>query len=361
VRRKSPYAKSGVWGTRPLSLLGPASNEIAPESFRAGSSGEPPSEVGFFEELAQCIRLTRYRESFYAMIVSAMDETSDAPASGLFVVGGIMGRGVALFELERKWNKHLKRPDIDIAYFRAVECKNGRGEFAKFVAVPGSPSPTEHQELDEISHEFLSLIPKEEYILAHGIGVLQKDFYEVIKDTNARAILGNSPYRLAYDLAMVQCAWTMRQLEENIKRSKEKLMTIGPSYREHVCFVCDEDEEHSPLANEAYRNLKLTNPNAAQYMAAFSSADDKENPVLQAADAVVFEIRRVLNLVLGNYSRGALRKQFNTLADPRKMFLITHTNREQLLHIVANHKPGEPFKLDELMNLQPTENIRFNI
>ena len=295
------------------------------------------------------------------MIVSAMDETSDAPASGSFVVGGIMARGVALFELERKWEKLLKRPDIDIAYFKAAECKNGRGQFAKFVAVPGNPSPAEHQKLDEISQEFLSLIPKEEYILAHGIGVVQKDFYDVIEDANALAILGESPYRLAYDLAMIQCAWAMKQLEENIKRDKEKVMAIGPSYREHVCFVCDEDEEHSPLANEAYRNLKLTNPNAAQYMAAFSSADDKENPVLQAADAVVFEIRRVLNLVLGIYSRGALRKQFNTLADSRKMFLITHTNREQLLHIVATHKPGEPFKLDELMELQLNEDVRFPV
>jgi hypothetical protein len=91
------------------------------------------------------------------MIVSEMDETSDAPGSGLFVVGGIMARGVALFDLERKWEKLRKRPDINIAYFKAAECKNGRGEFAKFVAVPGSPSSTEHQKLDEISHEFLSL------------------------------------------------------------------------------------------------------------------------------------------------------------------------------------------------------------
>ena len=319
------------------------------------------SMVKFFEELALCIRLTRYRESIYAMIVSQMDETSDAAGSGVFAVGGLMARGVAFFELERKWEKLLKRPDIDIPFFKASDCKNGRGEFAKFVAVPGSPTEAEHQRLDEISHEFLSLIPKEQYIIAHGIGVVQKDFYEVIEDENARAILGSSPYRLAYDLAMIQCAWAMKQLEENIRSDKEKLMAIGPSYREHVCFVCDEDEEHSPLAHEAYRNLKLTNPNAAQYMAAFSSADDKEYAVLQAADAVVFEIRRVLNLVLGNYSRGVLRKQFGILADPGKMFLITHTSKEQLMAIVANHNPGEPFKLDEIMDKELTENVRFTI
>jgi len=73
----------------------------------------------------------------------------------------------ARFELERKWEKLRKRPDIDIAYFKASEGKIGRGEFEKFVAVPGSPSPEEHQKRDSISREFLSLIPKEEHIIVH--------------------------------------------------------------------------------------------------------------------------------------------------------------------------------------------------
>ena len=86
--------------------------------------------------------------------------------------------------------------------------------------------------------------------------------------------------------------------------------------------------------------------------------DDEQVEVLQAADAVVFEIRRVLNLALGNYS--VLRAQFRDLADPGKVFLITHTTKDQLLHLVAHHKPGEPFKLDDIMEQQITENIKFS-
>jgi hypothetical protein len=112
------------------------------------------------------------------------------------------------------------------------------------------------------------------------------------------------------------------------------------------------------MANEAFRNLKLTNPNAAQYMGRFDSADDKSVQVLQAADAVAFEIRRALNLALGSYS--TLRTQFRALADPGKVFLITHTTKDQLLHIVAHHKPGEPFKLDEIMEQKLSENIAFS-
>jgi hypothetical protein len=34
-----------------------------------------------------------------------------------------------------------------------------------------------------------------------------------------------------------------------------------------------------------------------------------------------------------------------------------HSNRKQLKWIAENHKPGEPFKLDELMKLEIRENI----
>jgi hypothetical protein len=45
------------------------------------------------------------------------------------------------------------------------------------------------------------------------------------------------------------------------------------------------------------------------------------------------------------------------LAEDKAVFLVTHTKKEQLEWIVANHEPGDPFKLDELMNQQLGENI----
>ncbi len=50
-----------------------------------------------------------------------MDESADEAKTGVFVVGGLMARGVALVELDRKWEKLSKRPDIDIAYYKAYE------------------------------------------------------------------------------------------------------------------------------------------------------------------------------------------------------------------------------------------------
>jgi Protein of unknown function (DUF3800) len=284
------------------------------------------------------------------VIGSYMDESFDPNRSGTFVVGGLLGRSIPLFELERRWESLRKRPDIEIQYFKASECERGSGQFAKFVADPTNITADERAKLDSISHEFLALIAKPvpfdstSYICAQGVGIVQQDFYDVIKDPKARAILGDDPYRLAYDFAMIQCAWAMKQL--------------GDSYT--VSFVCDEHEKYSPLAYEAYRNLKQTNPNAARYMTTFTTKDDKKCEPLQAADAAVFEVRRALNLSLGHW-KGELRKQFSVLKDSTSMFLITHSKKDQLLHIVNTHKPGDPFNLDELMELQLGENISIQI
>lgn len=289
-----------------------------------------------------------------------MDESFDMRQAGVFAVGGLMARGVAFFELRRKWEKLCKRSDLNIAYFKASECERGSGEFAKFVATPRKPTPEEKQTLDAISHEFVTLIPKEEFLIVHGIGVVQSDFYDVVRDRKARAILGDTPYRLTYDLAMIQCAWTMKELERRRLEDLKPWQKWQKVNRDHVAFVCDESQQHSPIAHEAYRNLKENNPNASEYMATYSVGDEKHCAALQAADAAVFEIRRALNLVFRQWP-GHLRKQFGILADAKKVFLIQHTERKHLEHIVSTHKLGQPFKLDEIMEQVFYKNVKFNV
>lgn len=283
------------------------------------------------------------------MIRAYLDESFDMKPRGVFAVGGLLGRGVAIFELERRWEAVLSRPDIGIRYFKASHCERGIGEFSKFVSNPERITSEERERLGSLSHEFLDAIVKmpfepTSYLVAAGVGVVQEDFYEVIKDANSRAILGDSPFRLAYDLAMIQYAWAMKELGTG----------------DGVSFVCDECEQYSRLAREAYNGLRASNPNAAEYMGTYSSKDEKECIPLQAADAVVFEIRRALNLALGQW-QGQIRKQFNMMADSKTMFLIAHADMEHLRHIVSTHKPGEPLRLGEIMDQKFNENIRLSI
>jgi hypothetical protein len=276
-----------------------------------------------------------------------LDESFDKRPSGFYAVGGFIARGVAAFELERSWGKCLKRNGL--GYYKASECEVGRGQFAKFVANPGNVTDVERKTLDAISQEFCKIIghPVEYdprcFLALFGVGVVQNDFYDIIKKPDAKAILGASPFRLAYDMAMVQAAWAMKELGDG-----------EPAHC--VSFVCDEDEEHASTAPIAYCALKKSNPIAAQYMCTFSIADEKQCAPLQAADLVIYEVRKVLKYHKKDYET-QLRHQFGIFADSRIMFYIGHTERVQLEWIVANHKPGETFRVDELMKLEITENI----
>jgi hypothetical protein len=239
------------------------------------------------KEIAQFIYPTRFEETFYSMIAGCyLDESFDTRQRGIFAVGGIMGYGRPVFELERKWSMLRERPDIEIAYFKASECQRGTGQFRKFVANPDAITDTERARLDGIWNEFLDLLAgdSKEGIIGYDIGVVQDDFYEVIKDPHARAILGKSPYWFAYCAAMIEGADVM-------KRSS------GAS----AAFVCDEDEEHSPIAKDVYDELRKKNPNAAKYMGSFTSHSDLRSGALQAADAVVYEVRRSLGTTLGRW------------------------------------------------------------
>jgi len=308
-----------------------------------------------FEELAQAVRLNSYEEGYYSVMNCYLDESFDMKDRGVFVVGGYVARGVPIFELDRRWKMLRERPDINIEYFKASECENGRKQFAKFVKDPKNISEAERKRLDSISHEFLQLLinpifgDKRTYLFCHGVGIVQADFAEVIKDKNAETILGSSPYRLAYDIAMIQSAWIMKQLEGVTQKDRLDRCSNLPT-RDFVSFVCDEHQVHGPFASEAYRNLKKTNPNSAEYLATFSMADDLKCDALQAADAAAFEVRRALNLSLKMWS-GDIRTQFEMLRG-KIMGLITKGTLDQLLYIVNTHKPGDPFNLDALLETQ---------
>jgi hypothetical protein len=240
-----------------------------------------------------------------------LDESFDMKQSGLYVVGGLIGRGIAFFELERAWEVLLKQ--CNIAYFKASECESGKGQFAKYVADPKNITPTERARLNSISHDFCRLIGNpvkyddRSFFALFGTAVVQKDFYELIKKPKARAVLGKSPYRLTYDLAMIHTAWAMKQLSKDTKRT------------DCASYICDQDQEHSEIAPIAYRDLVRNNPTAAKYMCSFSMADEKQCAPLQAADTVVYEVRKAIKYQLHDWE-AALRKQVEIFADRRVMF-----------------------------------------
>ncbi len=288
------------------------------------------------------------------MLATYLDESFDMRKAGFFVVGGLIGRGEPLFELARKWEALLCRPDLALEYYKASECELGTGQFVKFVKENRRPTPEETAHLGKISNEFISLIVKEQ-VVAFGIGVIQQDFYEVIKDSYAHSVLGDDPFQLAYDLAMVQGAWISKQTEKNQKEIAPYGYRVQ---RDYVSFVRDDHQKYSPLAAARYLNLRNSTPEAGAYMGSHTITDDKKAIVLQAADATVYEIRRALHLAYKTRT-GPIRGQFRLFKDASRMAIIQTVTRVNLLNTVKLHKPGESFNLTDIMDTEFSQNITF--
>ena len=297
-------------------------------------------------EIAQFIYPARFEETYYAMIGCFLDESFDPKEQGIFAVGGILGRGRPIFQLDCKWKALRERPDIAIEYFKASECQAGTGQFRKFVCDPKSITDAERAELDGIWKEFLTVMGGDycEHSIIYGIAIIQEDFYEVVKDPNARAILGEDPYWFAYQAAMIEAAFAIKH--------------IGGDY---AAYICDEDQKHSPLAQKAYDDLKKKNPNSAKYMGSFTSMSDLMSGSLQAADAAIYEVRRVLHTTLGRWKQwnGDLRWQFRQLRDQKMMWLIKYAHKKDLEALVAENTPGKPLNLDHWLGQEFTEDVTY--
>jgi hypothetical protein len=288
----------------------------------------------------------------YEAMGAYLDESFDPKPRGIFAVGGILGRGIATFELDRKWEALLQRADIDIEYFKASECELGTGQFRKFVKEDRHPTPEEYKKLQAISREFISLFSNER-VVAFGIGVIQPDFYEVIQEEHTRSILGDDPFQLAYDLAIVQCAWVMQHLEKNNIAKAQPWQKVKSEY---ISILRDEHERFAPLSQPRYLKLKEKNPQAAKYLGTHTIGDDKKIFTLQAADAAIYEVRRALHIAQ-KQRQEPLRGQFKIFRDSNKMAIIQTATKQNLLNTVKLHKPGEPFDLSDIMETELNENI----
>lgn len=323
--------------------------------------------MGRFEEFARtiCPRgaelrvfaiMATYSDAYEAM-GAYLDESADPKPRGFFAVGGIVGRGIATFELDRAWDSLLHRPDIDIEYFKASDCELGTGQFRKFVKEERNPTPEEYKKLQAISHEFISLFSDERArVVAYGIGVIQSDFYDVIQDSYARSILGEDPFQLAYDLAIVQAAWIMKELERRQLAEAEPWQKVR---RDYISILRDDHQRYAPLAQARYMNLKSKNPEADKYLGTHSIGDDKKICTLQAADAAIYEVRRALHIA-HKQKQEPLRGQFNIFRNASKMATIHTVTKQNLLNTVKLHKPGEPFDLTDVMEAEYHESIQFD-
>src|SRR5262249_55709621 len=164
-----------------------------------------------------------------ASLACYLDESADGEREEVFAVAGFLGYTPVWFELERQWQARLTKDGLQ--YFRAVDCENVRGPFARFRANEQKLRPEERIRAEQVRTDLIEIV-KRIGMVGIGVGMLMRDFNEVIRNETARKIFSTDPYHLTYRLALTQVADVIRSdFPKNV-----------------VAFTCDEHEQHSAQA-----------------------------------------------------------------------------------------------------------------
>jgi len=222
-------------------------------------------------------------EGITCVIAAYFDESSDSTRQRVFTLAGYFARIEEFLILEAKWAKCLR--DHNIEYFRAVDCENGTGPFARFRSKP-YPTPLgedDKQRLTAIKTDFVNAALVER-LWGVGVNVLLEDYAQVrAMYPRAAEILSPEPYFIAYQVALSHVGNTVKLF--NAAQSE--------GFRKHmVGFVFDQHEECSGRAKTIYDKWGTKNPDSAEWMASLTYSDDRKVYELQAADNLAFEVRK---------------------------------------------------------------------
>ena len=147
-----------------------------------------------------------------ALVACYLDESADPKRQEVFAVTGVIAHLVNWFEVERAWEERLRKDGL--AYFRAADCETVRGPFEKFRSDRHSLKYSERLQAEAVRSDLIDILQKN-HLMASGSAMLMKDFNEVIKDDDAKFILGDDPYHICYRLAWTVIADTIKQHTPN--------------------------------------------------------------------------------------------------------------------------------------------------
>jgi len=193
-----------------------------------------------------------------------MDDSADRSRKTVFSVAGFLGYGLDWDDLEKEWEKRVKRDGID--YFRTYDCKSLSGEFEKLVLKYGLT--TARVFADAMLKDLKDMVHKAP-LAAYCLGVLMDDFREAIKHPDAQMVLTDDPYFAAHQQVIILVALDACRLTPP----------------EPVAFVYDEHSKAKALAG-GWNEFKKNNPNSAKCMTTLAPLDDRQTPALQIADLI---------------------------------------------------------------------------
>jgi hypothetical protein len=213
------------------------------------------------------------------------DESDDNERA--YAMGGFIGNQFGCLHLDWAWRDQILDA-YDLKYFKASELNSGTGEFAKFRDDPTRLRiPFSKRESDlfrEIKVKTVDLFLDAEFLVGFGVVLLLQDYYRLRDELAKKGLALPEPYFFCASICMMETGFAINHVNEGEPKSQQGY--VRPTFDSH--------KEYSGRANRMFEQFKERNPICSQSLLPPHYEDDQDYIVLQVADNLVWEMRRLV-------------------------------------------------------------------
>jgi hypothetical protein len=218
-------------------------------------------------------------------VAGYFDESDDNDLG--YAIAGFIAHQLDCVHLHWAWEEKIIKK-YEIEYFKASELEYGMGQFAKFRDNPDDLearfSERERDFFTEIKTASIDVILEQDQM--HGIGatLVLPDYYRLLDEYKHVGKALPAPYFLCAQLVMMEAGFIVNDLNYGAPLTQRAL--VRP--------VFDSHEEYSGRAKQMFDEFVRKNPLCSSYILPPHYEDDKKYLVLQAADNLAYESRRLM-------------------------------------------------------------------
>ena len=214
------------------------------------------------------------------------DESDDFERG--YAVAGFVGHQHDCVHLDLAWrDKILDKYGLE--YFKASELNAGKGQFAKFRDNPTGEldapfSAGEKKRLDEIKIASIDVIVNADLLIGIGAVLVLPDYRRLAEEYKGMGKTLLAPYFFCAQTMMMESGFIVQKINGTLRPSQYGLLRP----------VFDSHEQYSGRAKQMFDDFARKNPITSEFLLPPHYESDKDYLVLQAADNLAYECRRLL-------------------------------------------------------------------
>jgi hypothetical protein len=202
-------------------------------------------------------------------------------------IGGFIGHQLDCVHLDWAWKERVL-DEYQLEYFKASELEWGVGQFAKFRDNPNDLharfSDREKNLFREIKTVTIDIFLEADLLWSFGAVVVLPDYYRLLEEFKSAGLVLPAPYYFCAQVVYMESGFIMDYQNEGRLRSESGC--VSPVY--------DRQKEYQGSANQIFEEFREKNPLCSKWLLPPRYEDDQDYVVLQVADNLVYEMRRLV-------------------------------------------------------------------